>query len=1210
MKKNVFNKSVSAICAFVICFSAIGYINKNTTTSVYAADFFNLTSGYLEVEAESLEILNTTYLEVIDDAGASGGKSLISKYEANKDTASGPHISMNITSDVSEHIYIWGRFYTPNESADSIYYSYNSENAAVPFLKVSTEYFWKKIDVRQVTDNEEFTINFWTRERNVRLDKIVISNDPSLEPVGKTDHIKKDFTLNDDGVKIYNSPGIVPPSIIHPKLLFTKADIPSIRQKLDDPYTKLTWDIILKNAKTNVNAHLDTNLANNYDEIILNHITCRAFAFAIGELDETYALSAISDIRLYLETFRFVQNEANVTRKVGAVLMTLAAVYDWCYDFLTEDDIAYFIRAAKSYSMRKEAGYPPVNQNSLAHHVGEGEVFGHLLSLGISMWDEEPEIYNLAAGRIFDTMADARIDWFSAGTHPAGNTYGATRLEWELTANQLFMGMGVSEGIFGSKDNIAKTVKKYLYERLPMGKYMKSGDDWMWCGPSNNQNFWWTYLRSTNYLASYQTDDPYITQAMYMDRYLTRDVSNQSLIMNIIPIVLLIKPDNVAKIADDLPLANKTNYPFTSIQARTNWIMGINSNVAIARLDASEKRIQSHDHANQGSFQLYYKGGLATEGGLYAHRDGDYGSSHYWNYYVRTVASNCLTVFDPQEEFFAMQGNDKILYSNDGGQKLPELPDNYQEYITKDPTAATEAYFVGPSGSTPEFSFVRTNLTKSYGGHYEGENFVNKVANHTRSMVFMDLNNEDYPAALIVFDDIESTDATYKKTWNMNMIYEPVVNKENNSFTVSRTDNGNNGKLVNNVLLPIDADITAVGGQGKESWVNGQNYPASEYSPDIMAEQGQWRAEVSPAAHRKQDFFLNAMYVTDYDKNLPVLNTYSEESDNLYGVTIRDRAVYFPKSGRLSNTLSLEIRDNNFESVKCLITNVESGLWQVINTDTGKKSVYEVKSGENTLYFITSPGSINLIPLDSGSADSIFYEPMSKPGNGKFYVWNSTKNDLLTLSSPVYFTANSHMIPAKDAFLSFGAAVTHSGTELSADISDSIYTISSKHKHILLNGKVKLVNDGAVYNDGSLYINSGDYFNEEFISDAAILKLNSVDDSPDYVISFTSGSTFIYDASDIDKNIVVSGNIPNTLNADNDINAYLAISDNDTLYSVVCSKVKFISDTDHSHFELTLAQLPDDIKSGIYNINLYFWNNDISPYHGYQKINLLRGERK
>jgi len=66
-------------------------------------------------------------------------------------------------------------------------------------------------------------------------------------------------------------------------------------------------------------------------------------------------------------------------------------------------------------------------------------------------------------------------------------------------------------------------------------------------------------------------------------------------------------------------------------------------------------------------------------------------------------------------------------------------------------------------------------------------------------------------------------------------IEKPVV--EGATFTITRRG----GKLLGRVIVPGKPKLTLVGGPGKESFVNGRNYPPTKKKPDREA--GAWRIE-------------------------------------------------------------------------------------------------------------------------------------------------------------------------------------------------------------------------------------------------------------------------------------------------------------------------------------------------------------------------------
>ena len=103
--------------------------------------------------------------------------------------------------------------------------------------------------------------------------------------------------------------------------------------------------------------------------------------------------------------------------------------------------------------------------------------------------------------------------------------------------------------------------------------------------------------------------------------------------------------------------------------------------------------------------------------------------------------------------------------------------------------ARTDGFYVGPNEKTPEFSNVKTDLTNAYS---------EKVKDYDRYMVFMNLDNEDYPAAMVVFDKVESSNKTFKKKWLLHSIEEPEVESH---FVVLLTAVDRNHKIASTVLF-------------------------------------------------------------------------------------------------------------------------------------------------------------------------------------------------------------------------------------------------------------------------------------------------------------------------------------------------------------------------------------------------------------------------
>lgn len=1022
-------------------------------------------SGLLVLEAEDMGYNKD--IQLVEDSLASGTMALKTVNRGEVDDGE-DDIYVEFIADTPNTSFLWVRVKVVNDSGDSVFYNYNQTQYSTKFFtSPSPEYRWEKFTSTVVNADIKTRLAFKVRESGLYIDKIILSDDVSFSPIEMND-LPGGIAVNEEYANLFPEPPVKPVDG-HPRLCFTKDDIPRMLKNLENPNRKNQYASLEKMADGAFSGTFDTNVTNNVDASTLTTLTTRALFYAIGLRDKNHALLTIKEMKNALETARFNTRSANITRTIGSLMSTSAVVYDWCYDQMTDDDKKLFIKEMKKLASMKEIGYPPMKQSSLGSHAGEGEIFGHLLSCGIAVYDEDPEIYNLSAGRMFSEFIDSRKFFNSTGMHPAGHSYGSTRFHWELAGNQLYIGMGYKDGIYGGTDDLARVSKRLIYSRLPVGAYMKWGDDWMWSSASNFRWSWWTYAGGVYTLAAYQSDDPYVLQAALMDRHITGDYLYDS---DIIPDITLSDPDKQGKFFDELPLANKTDYPYTSITSRTNWQLGLNSNAAIAQLEASEKRLWNHDHSDLGSFQLYYKGYLTGNAGIYTGKTGEWGGSHFWNYYTRSIAHNCMTIFDPNEKFHDTYNNRGGIFANDGGQKRSEGwlresdPEGFEKYLALEDYAKTDAWYIGPNEETPEFSFVKTNLTNAYNGSVNEKSgeIDKKVANHERSMVFMDLDNDDYPAALIVFDDVESTNKNFKKTYNLQAVYEPKI--EGTKTVLDRSDNGQNGRLVQRTFLPEKAIITAVGGDGKDSYVNGINYPNPELQEGSWSDQGRWRVEISPEVANTKDYFLNSMYVTDYDRNLPELPMYKEETVDLYGITIRDRAVYFAKGDQISSNQNIELRDNGFSEVKCLVTDIKAGLWKLENINTGSFKVYRVDEEKNTLYFRAHPGEYSLYRVTDGEVDATVYEKMNKPKYGDFLVYDTASLMYLPLNNPTVINNDTRLVPMRQIFEyselnveydNGQIVVTGPGVDIKVKIGDKkLYlgkrTIEMKTAPVIING--------------------------------------------------------------------------------------------------------------------------------------------------------------
>src|SRR5208337_5299690 len=141
----------------------------------------------------------------------------------------------------------------------------------------------------------------------------------------------------------------------------------------------------------------------------------------------------------------------------------------------------------------------------------------------------------------------------------------------------------------------------WIYMRRPDGQLLRSGD-----GQSKEPK-----LRSL-LIASY-----------YHDGYVLGDYLRNPGIDAMSKIFELLWRDPGLRPlpAADLPTSRYMGYPYGWMVARTGW----DAESVIAEMKVNIFNFVNHQHLDAGAFQIYYKGPLAIDSGLYQGANGEYG---------------------------------------------------------------------------------------------------------------------------------------------------------------------------------------------------------------------------------------------------------------------------------------------------------------------------------------------------------------------------------------------------------------------------------------------------------------------------------------------------------------------------------------------------------------------------------------------------------
>ena len=690
----------------------------------------------------------------------------------------------------------------------------------------------------------------------------------------------------------------VPPKE-HPRLFMRKSHFAEIKLKAEHPLLKESWDRINRSANFETDGKLQQGVVHNVNTQVISAIEAKAFMYALTG-DQKKGNEAVDLIFNLNNTLIIDSQKQDVCRDIGRVVLATAVVYDWCYDLIAPAEREMLIAVMESLAADMEVRWPRLGQGSVTGHGVEAQLARDILSLGIAVYDEKPEIYRRAAGRIFAEFIPAQNFTYLSGNHHQGSAYGPSRFQWEIYTTLIFDRMG-HPNITSKRQG--QMPYRWIYTRRPDGQFFRDGDDWV---DRNTFGYYWN-VSDLAYVASYYRDPILMGEAVRQ-----RGIGRSPLYD-----LLLIDPnvpadDNLAS----LPLTRYFPSPFGGMTARTSWNTGSTSDAAVVDMKIVERHYNNHQHLDAGSFQVYYKGPLAVETGIYEGVEGAYGSNHFTNYYQRTIAHNCMLVYNP-DEIFTWQ---RRPVSNDGGQRFPN---GGAEPAVIDVVMSEEykkgevlAHDFGSDSKKPEYSYLKGDITRAYTG---------KVKNHQRAFVFLNLNDTRVPAALIVYDYVVSSNKDFKKTWLLHCVQEPVFSE--NTCTVIRNEKGYNGKLVNTVLLPQNVILEKVGGQGNEYNVGGVNYPNRIRNENNSSDGALWRVEISPETPSETDVFLNVMQVTDAE-NTRLLPVEKIETDRFTGVQIGDRIVLFAKEGGLENQpINLSIRGTG--TFKVLITDLENGEWEV-----------------------------------------------------------------------------------------------------------------------------------------------------------------------------------------------------------------------------------------------------------------------------------------
>ena len=529
-----------------------------------------------------------------------------------------------------------------------------------------------------------------------------------------------------------------------------------------------------------------------------------------------------------------------------------------------------------------EVGFPPTEQQAMTGHGSERQILRDYLAFAIAIYDEYPGWWTFIAGRFYEEFVPVRNAYYAAGYVPQGlSNYLPLRFGSDLWSAWLVKS---ATGTLPYNASDMKRVMRTAYANVTNGynRVFEEGDDG---GSSGGETL--NQLAFCGMMAGYLFDDDTAMSWADFGHYSYVDA---------VSYLILQSGDAVGDKNhryDDMDLIVYNGAWLGQMITHSNWDL---NGSATVKMKIGGRMTANHDHADAGSFQLYYKGLLAGDSGCYD----EYDSTHHIQYHQATVAHNSIVL-----------QNGSTVY----GQKQPGEVGSlsaWENSSYKTGTVNGVSYGYADAEQTiPLYAYLAGDVADAYVAGAGVTRF------DRRMLAVYDTDNAEAPLYFFVFDDIVSNNASYKKIFLLHTKNEPeIVGK---TVTTTHED----GKLVLQNVFGGD-NITKVGGTGHNYDVGGIQKTTAGGEND-----GYWgRVEISPATGNNENVLLNVMYVCHKDDS-PSLSAQSISTAEVKGAVIGNTAAIFVTSAtRRSTEFSFTAPGDGY--LHYYVSGVAAGNWKVI----------------------------------------------------------------------------------------------------------------------------------------------------------------------------------------------------------------------------------------------------------------------------------------
>jgi len=649
-------------------------------------------------------------------------------------------------------------------------------------------------------------------------------------------------------------PTIVPPPS-RPRIWVNQQSLPQVRANLDKGENAPLWARVKRRAAKPFEFKVRPDEEVGYNAALETAAVTKAFVHLMTG-DRTGGREAVTLIRDYLAAVQF-DNLLDITREIGRAMYSGALVYDWCYDVMTPDDRDSIRKSLMRLADDMEIGWPPFLQAIVNGHGNEAQLNRDLLSMAIAIYDEDPVPYRYCAYRILEELVPMRKFEYQSPRHNQGVSYGPYRFGWDMHAALLMRRMS-GRPVFDP--NIGDVYKFWLYMRLPTGQMLRDGDGF---SDGRQVNFGLT---------------PLLVYAYTGERIVKGDFLRQNGMASDPIMALLLNDPNLTPEPSlaSLPLTLDFGPILGSMIARTGWSLGPNKADVVVEMKGGGYHFGNHQHSDAGSFQIYYRGLQAVDLGEYHF----YGTPYDMGFCKRSVAHSMMLAVDSSEKFPGTT-------ANDGGTRFVRSCPTTPQQALRDPMFANGRRIsssFGPSPQRPLFSYFCVDLKSAYS---------KKIRDYVRTFCFLNLENHETPAVLIVLDNMTTARPEFKKYWQVNTLNPPEKNAD--GVILRNSALGLRGKVRVCMLRPKadEREVEILSGAAAYTVFGERFTPPDPAKPEANGH----RVLFSPKTARASDEFLSVMSMSD--EKAPELPVALAETPATFALSLADRVVVLSKTGRL-----------------------------------------------------------------------------------------------------------------------------------------------------------------------------------------------------------------------------------------------------------------------------------------------------------------------